>query len=76
MAGNRSYDTEGMDHPIRQWLQQEVVALNHPEWGRGRVLRWYPATGGESPRLRVMFSAKPAPQVISVSDVSLVSQDT
>ena len=73
MASNRSYYTEGTDHPVRQWLQQQVVLRSRPEWGTGKVLRWYPATGGQPPRLRVMFANVNAPQVVGVNEVEKVT---
>ena len=49
-----------------------IVARQHPEWGSGRVLRWFPAGGGQPPRLRVMFGKIRAPQVLPVTEVDIV----
>jgi len=69
MTTNRSYDTEGLDNPTVQWTLRHVRAKAHPQWGVGRVMRWYPAHGGQPPRLRVMFEGMPAPQVIATTEV-------
>jgi hypothetical protein len=72
MTANRSYDTEGLDSPTESWMQRHVRVKSHPEWGTGRVMRWYPAAGGNPPRLRVMMRHVAAPQVVPVSDIEVV----
>lgn len=71
---NRSNDgIPGLDDPNLHWLKRAVRVKSHPEWGEARVLRWYPATGGEPERLRVMPEGATArPQLVAVTDVELV----
>lgn len=71
MIANRSYDTDGLDNPTQGWLQRRVRMRARPEWGTGRVMRWYPAGAGLPPRLRVMFERQKAPQVVSVHDIEI-----
>lgn len=75
MVANRSYETDGTDDPTRQWLQRIVRVRTHPEWGKARVLRWYPASGGQPQRLRIMAEAHPAPQIVPLAQVEIVSDD-
>jgi len=72
MTANRSQDTDGTDHPTEVWLQRTVYVPAHPEWGQARVMRWYPATGGLPPRLRIMCAGLSAPQVVQVSEVEII----
>lgn len=72
-ATNRSYDTDGMEDPTRQWLQRRVRVRNHPEWGIGRVMRWYPAHSGQPARLRVMMEGRRSPQIVQVADVDVLT---
>ena len=74
MARNRSYETDGLDDPNQDWLQRVVRVTAHPEWGDARVLRWYPAAAGQAQRLRIKPINNPAPQVVSVLDVEVVSK--
>lgn len=71
-ASNRSYFTEGTDNPTQEWLQRRVRVRSHPEWGVGRVLRWYPARAGNPPTLRVMMDRVRAPKIVKVTDVVVV----
>ena len=73
MAQNRSYETDGQDDPTRYWLRLTVRVKTHPEWGLARVMRWYPAAAGFPQRLRVMPEKVSAPQVVSITDVEVVS---
>lgn len=70
---NRSYYTDGTDDPTRDWLQKVVRVIDHPEWGLGRVMRWYPAIDGKPARLRLMCARNRAPQVVFVSDIEIVA---
>lgn len=74
MATNRSYDTGGLDDPTQDWLQRIVRVTAHPEWGNARVLRWYPAQGGKGQTLRIRAENHPAPKVVSVLEVEIVSE--
>ena len=73
MATNRSYDTDGLDDPTQDWLQRIVRVTAHPEWGNARVLRWYPAQGGKGQQLRIMPENHPAPKIVSILEVEVVS---
>ncbi|MDP7039387.1 MAG: hypothetical protein QGI45_09530 [Myxococcota bacterium] len=70
---NTSYQTDGTEEPIEQWLRKLVRLRAHPEWGTARVLRWYPAVGLEPQRLRILAENNPAPQVVSIYDVEVIS---
>jgi len=72
MTPNRSYQTEGLDSPTQIWLRRRVRVKSHPEWGVGRVMRWYPAAAGEPVRLRVMMHGIAAPQVVPLPDIEVV----
>ena len=69
---NRSYETDGLDDPSKDWLQRTVRVKAHPEWGVAQVLRWFPASGGMGQRLRIMAANNPAPQVVFVRDIDVV----
>jgi len=73
MSTNRSYETDGLDDPTHDWLQRVVRVTAHPEWGDARVLRWYPAGEGQGQSLRIKAENNPAPQVVSILDVEVVS---
>ena len=73
MATNRSYETDGLDDPSRDWLQCVIRVTPHPEWGEARVLRWYPASEGRGQTLRIKAENHPAPQIVSVLDVEIIS---
>jgi hypothetical protein len=72
MATNRSYYTDGTDDPRTTWLQRTVRVTGHPEWGTARVMRWFPAGGGQPPRVRIRCSAITAPQIVAVSELERV----
>lgn len=72
MTANRSYDTGGTDSPTQQWMRQRVRVNTHPEWGVGRVLRWFPAGGGLPARLRILCENLRAPRIVSTTDVEIV----
>ena len=72
MNPNRSYDTGGMENPSRNWLQHRVRVTTHPQWGVGRVMRWFPAGDGNPARLRVMMTKAEMPQIVRVSDVEII----
>ena len=74
MAKNRSYETNGLDDPNQDWLQRIVRVTAHPEWGDARVLRWYPAQAGKAQKLRIRAENRPAPMVVSVLEVEVVSE--
>ncbi|MEZ4271574.1 MAG: hypothetical protein R3C68_09125 [Myxococcota bacterium] len=76
MAGNRSYYTDGTDHPQQEWLSHIVRVKSHPDWGTGRVMRWYPAHAGQPARLRIMCENMRAPQVVTVTEVEVVESPT
>ncbi len=73
MSPNQSYYTDGTDDPNRDWLQRVVRVRSRPEWGRARVMRWYPATGATPARLRIMAEHMRAPQIVPVSDVDVLT---
>ena len=71
-AQNRTEETDGQDDPTRVWLQRTVRIKSRPEWGLARVLRWYPASGTQPQRLRIMAQGIAAPQVVPLTDVEVV----
>ena len=72
MTVNRSYYTGGTDSPTQQWMRHRVRVTTHPEWGTGRVLRWFPAGGGVPPRLRVLCENLRAPRIVSTAEVEVI----
>ncbi|MBJ80476.1 MAG: hypothetical protein CMH60_04085 [Myxococcales bacterium] len=70
---NTSYLTDGTEEPIEQWLRKTVRVRKHPEWGNARVLRWYPAAGSTPQRLRILAENNPAPQIVSILEVEVLS---
>ena len=70
---NHSFETDGTEDPTRRWMQHRVKVRTHPEWGEARVMRWYPAAGGLSQRLRIMADNSHIPQIVSITDVEIVS---
>jgi len=73
MMTNRSYPTDGTDQPEQDWMQKSVTVPAHPEWGKGRVVRWYPASGDQPARLRLYLEGSTATPVVSVDEVEIRS---
>ena len=61
-----------LDDPNVSWMKRLVRVKRHPEWGVARVMRWFPAGGGQPERLRIMAQNEPAPKLVTVTDVELV----
>ncbi|MFC1611592.1 hypothetical protein ACFL6C_11590 [Myxococcota bacterium] len=64
----------GLDDPNLTWLRRVVRVKSHPEWGIGRVLRWFPSMGDQPERLRIMPENNSKPQLVDVTDVELVGE--
>ena len=68
-ALNHSIATAGLDDPEQTWMQTIVRIPAHPEWGKARVLRWYPAEHEAPERLRIMAEHNARPVLVRVDDV-------
>jgi hypothetical protein len=73
---NHSFDTAGLDDPGKNWMQHLVRVPRHPEWGTARVLRFYPAEGGEPVRLRIMAEGARRPQVVRADEIEVIGPAT
>ena len=71
MVSNRSYETQGTDDPNRRWIDQLIRVKTHPEWGQGRVLRWYPASADQPQRVRVFCDGLPVPKGVLVDEIEI-----
>jgi len=70
-----SSSVTGLDDPGQHWMQSQVRVKEHPEWGVACVVRWYPSSGSQPERLRVMARNLRAARLVTVDQVERVDID-